>query len=120
MNRVVLIGRLGSDPELRYTQEGTPVCKLSIATDRRVKDGAAKETDWHSVVAWTELGQNCAKYLSKGRQVAVEGEIQYRNWTDKNGTTHKATEIVARNVEFLGDGKPAQTQQQQAGGNNSW
>jgi len=107
LNKVQLIGRLGGDPELRYTQAGMARTTFSLATNRawQDKDGNAhEETDWHSVVAWDKLAQNCAEYLSKGRLVYIEGRLQYRNWEFEGKTGTKA-EIVALDMLIL-DSKP--------------
>lgn len=104
MNRVTIIGRLGKDPEVRYTQGGKAVGNFSIATDEKWTDkSGAKQskTEWHRIVVWDKQAELCAEYLSKGRQVAIEGRIQTREWIDKDGTKKYTTEIVADRVEFL-------------------
>lgn len=105
INKVILIGRLGSDPEVRYTQDGSAVASFSIATSEEWKDkesGEKKErTEWHRIVAWRKLGEICGEYLSKGRQVYIEGKLQTRSW-EKDGVTRYTTEIVASDVQFLG------------------
>ena len=102
MNSVTLIGRLGKDPELRSTQTGTPVCNFSLATTR--KSGGKEETQWHNCVAWQKTAELCSQYLKKGRQVAIQGRIDYRTWEDKEGNKRTKTEIIAEHVEFLADG----------------
>ena len=106
LNKVMLIGRLGSDPELRYTPDGTAVANFSIATSEEWKDkntGEKKErTEWHRVVAWRRLGEICGEYLAKGKQIYVEGRIQTRSWEDKDGNKRYTTEIVASDIQFLG------------------
>jgi single-strand DNA-binding protein len=106
MNKAILIGRLGKDPELTYTQAGKAVCKFSMATSRRwtdKKDGSKKEkTAWHNIVVWDGLAKICGQYLAKGRQVAVEGEIDYREY-EKDGIKRYFTEIKATQVYFIGD-----------------
>ena len=106
LNKVMLIGRLGSDPELRYTPDGTAVANFSIATSEEWKDkntGEKKErTEWHRVVAWRKLGEICGEYLAKGKQIYVEGRIQTRSWEDKDGNKRYTTEIVASDIQFLG------------------
>ena len=106
INKAILIGRLGSDPEVRYTPSGAAVANFSIATSEEWKDkdtGEKKErTEWHRIVAWRKLGELCGEYLSKGRQVYVEGRIQTRSWDDQNGNKKYMTEIVATDVQFLG------------------
>ena len=105
LNRVVVMGNLGQDPELRYTQNQTPVCTLNIATTdyRTSPDGQRQEfTEWHRVVVWSKQAENCSKYLAKGRSVLVEGRLQTRSWEDKQGQKRYVTEIVAQNVQFIG------------------
>ena len=106
VNRAIILGNLGSDPELKYTASGTPVCTLSIATTdyRNDREGNRQEqTEWHRVIVWSKQAENCAKYLSKGRSVYVEGRIQTRSWDDKNtGQKLYSTEIVAQAVQFIG------------------
>lgn len=105
MNRVTLIGRLGKDPEVRYTPNGKAVGNFTIATSEKWTDkaGAKKEsTEWHRIVVWDKQAELCAEYLSKGRQVAIEGKLQTREWTNKEGVKQYTTEIVASHVEFLG------------------
>lgn len=107
-NRVTILGNLGQDPELRYTQNQTPVCTLSVATTdyRTGADGQRQEqTEWHRVVVWSKQAENCAKYLAKGRSVLVEGRLQTRSWEDKQGQKRYVTEIVAQNVQFVGGGQ---------------
>jgi len=105
INKVILVGRLGKDPEIRYTPDGTAVANFSIATSDEWKDknsGEKKErTEWHRIVAWRRLGELCGEYLSKGRQVYVEGKIQTRSW-EQDGVTRYSTEIVATDIQFLG------------------
>ena len=97
------MGNLGTDPELRYTQSQSPVVTLSVATTENwVKDGQRQEnTEWHRIIVWNRQAENCAKYLSKGRSVLVEGKIQTRAWDDRNGQKRYTTEIVASNVQFM-------------------
>lgn len=105
VNKVIVVGRLGQDPEIRYMPDGTAVANFSVATSDEWRDkqtGEKKErTEWHRIVAWRGLGEICGKYLSKGRQVYVEGKLQTRSW-EKDGVTRYTTEIVAATVEFLG------------------
>jgi len=109
INKVILIGRLGNDPEVRYTPDGTAVANFSIATSDEWTDKATNEkrerTEWHRIVAWRRLGEICGEYLSKGRQVYVEGKLQTRSW-EKDGVTRYTTEIVASDVQFLGGKEP--------------
>jgi single-strand DNA-binding protein len=106
INKVILIGRLGQDPEVRYTPSGVAVANFSIATSEEwtEKDtGEKKErTEWHRIVAWRRLGEICGEYLSKGRQVYIEGRLQTRSWDDRDGNKRYTTEIVANDVQFLG------------------
>lgn len=106
INKVILVGNLGQDPELRTTQGGTQVCKLRIATTerRKVKDNWEDHTEWHSVVTFGRTAENAGKYLKKGRQVYVEGSLQTRKWQDKTGQDRWTTEIVADIIRFLGSG----------------
>ena len=106
INKAILIGRLGSDPEVRYTPSGVAVANFSVATSEEWKDkdsGEKKErTEWHRIVAWRRLGEICGEYLSKGKQVYIEGRIQTRSWDDRDGNKKYTTEIVASDVQFLG------------------
>jgi single-strand DNA-binding protein len=116
INKVQLIGNLGADPELRYTSGGQPVADLRVATNRRFtgRDGAQQEdTQWHRVVVWGKQAEHCKEYLSKGRQVYVEGRLQTRSWEDRDGNKRWTTEVVAQTVQFLGarpDGKQSPDQ----------
>jgi single-strand DNA-binding protein len=104
VNKVFLVGNLGSDPEMRYTAGGTAVCKFSLATSRRFtgKDGQKQEkTEWHRIVAWGKLGEICGQYLAKGKQVVIEGRIDYGSY-EKDGVKHYTTDIVAENMQMLG------------------
>lgn len=106
INKVLLIGRLGKDPETRTLPDGSSVCNFSVATSQEWKDkntGEKKEkVEWHRIVAFRKLAELCAQYLAKGRQVYIEGHLQTRQY-EKDGQTHYATEIVANEVQFLGD-----------------
>jgi single-strand DNA-binding protein len=105
LNKVFLIGRLGSDPEVRYTNNGGAVANFNMATNETWtgKDGQKQEkTEWHRIVVWGKLGELCGQYLSKGRQAFIEGRLQTREWNDKEGNKRYTTEIVAQNVQFLG------------------
>ena len=107
VNKVILVGNLGSDPELRNTSGGASVCEFRVATNEswKGKDGQTQDrTEWHRVVVWGRVAENCAKFLSKGRQVFLEGRLQTRSWEDKEGNKRYTTEIVARDVQFLGGG----------------
>jgi len=105
LNKVMLIGRLGSDPEVRYTTNGGAVANFNLATNESWVDKAGQKqekTEWHRVVVWGKLGELCGQYLSKGRQAFVEGKLQTRDWTDKEGHKRYTTEVVAMNIQFLG------------------
>jgi len=106
LNRVLLIGNLGQDPEKRFTPSGQPVTTFTIATTERWKDrsnGQPQErTEWHRIVVWGQQAENCAQYLSKGRPVFVEGRLQTRQWEDKDGVKRTTTEVIAQRVLFLG------------------
>lgn len=105
VNKVLLIGRLGNNPEIRYTNTGTAVANFNLATSENWNDknGQRQErTEWHRVVVWGKLAELCEKYLSKGRQCFVEGRLQTRSWDDKDGNKRYTTEIVASTIQFLG------------------
>lgn len=102
MNKVFLIGRLSRDPELRHTTNGTAVCQINVAISRPVAQGKEPETDFINVTVWNKPAENVARYLSKGRQVAVEGRIQTRSYDNNEGKKTYVTEVIANNVEFLG------------------
>lgn len=104
MNKVIIIGRLGRDPELRYTQTGTPACTFSIATDESYidRDGnKVNRAEWHRIVTYQKTAENCAQYLAKGSQVCVEGSLATRKWQDQQGQDRYTTEIKAQRVQFL-------------------
>lgn len=105
VNKAILVGNLGRDPELRYTQNGQAVVNFTLATSENWTDKSGEKverTEWHRVVVWGKLGELCAQYLSKGRTVYVEGRIQTREWEDKDGNKRHTTEINAQTVQFLG------------------
>jgi single-strand DNA-binding protein len=105
VNKAILIGNLGADPEARYTQGGQAVTNFRIATSERWNDKSGQQqerTEWHRIVTFGKLAETCRDYLSKGRQVYVEGRIQTRSWDDKDGNKRYTTEIVAQTVRFLG------------------
>lgn len=107
VNKAILVGNLGKDPEVRFTGTGRAVCKFPVATTStwNDNDGNKQErTEWHNVIVWGKQGENCGKFLSKGRQVFVEGEIRSRSYDDKDGNKRYITEIIAQNVRFLGGG----------------
>lgn len=105
VNKVILVGNLGRDPELRYTQGGQAVANFTLATTERFsnRDGDRQErTEWHRIVAWGKTAELCAQYLAKGRSVYIEGRLQTREWEDKEGQKRRTTEITAQTVQFLG------------------
>ncbi|OPX91382.1 single-stranded DNA-binding protein [Pelotomaculum sp. PtaB.Bin117] len=107
LNRIVLIGRLTKEPDLRYTTSGIAVAKFTLAVDRRVSKDREKETDFIDIVVWQKLAETCANYLGKGRLVAVEGRLHVRSYEDNQGVRRKAAEVVADNVRFLDRAKEA-------------
>lgn len=111
MNRVELVGRLSRDPELRHTSSGTAVCQINVAVSRRATQGNEPSADFINVVVWDKQAENVARYLSKGRQVAVEGRIQTRSYDNNEGKKTYITEVVANNVEFLGSSNDTPRQQ---------
>src|SRR5262252_323283 len=106
VNKVILVGRLGKDPELKYTASGTPFCRFSIATSDVWNDKASGErqekTEWHNIVAWDRLAEICNQYLTKGRLVYIEGSLQTREWDDQDGNKRRTTEVRARDMVMLG------------------
>ena len=111
VNLVILVGNLGRDPELSYAQNGTAVAKFSIATSEQWKDKATGEkkeqTEWHRIVAFSRLAEICGEYLSKGKQVYIQGRLQTSSW-EKDGVTHYATDIIANQMQMLsGNGESA-------------
>lgn len=108
VNKVIILGNLGAKPELKYLPSGQAVCEMRIATNETFKDKndqKQEKTEWHKVVVWAKLAENCAQYLDKGRSVYVEGRLQTRSWDDKtSGEKKYMTEIVANVVQFLGGG----------------
>lgn len=105
LNKVILIGRLGKDPELRYTPTGAAVATFNVATNEAYKDKDGKDvenTDWHRIVAWRKLAEICGQYLKKGSLVYIEGKLKTRSYDDKDGTKKYITEIVADNMQMLG------------------
>lgn len=105
VNKVILLGNLGKDPELKYTTQQFPICSFSLATGDRKKDASGNwvdVTEWHNIVVLGKQAENCANFLKKGRQAFIEGKIQTRKWQDKEGKDRYTTEIVAQNVQFIG------------------
>ncbi|MBY0369141.1 single-stranded DNA-binding protein [bacterium] len=112
VNKVILIGRLGSDPEVRYTSNGGAVANFNMATNESWMDKSGQKqerTEWHRIVIWGKLAELCGQYLSKGRQAYVEGRLQTRDWADKEGVKRYTTEVVAQTVQFLGGGAGERT-----------
>ena len=105
INKAIIVGRLGKDPEMRYMPDGTAVANFSVATSEDWKDKATGEkkerTEWHRIVAFRKLGEICGEYLAKGKLVYIEGRIQTRAWDDKDGVKRNTTEIIASNMQML-------------------
>lgn len=107
VNKVIIVGRLGADPEVKQVGQSQTVARLSVATSENWtgKDGNKQErTEWHRIVVWGRQAESCGKYLSKGRQIYVEGRLQTRQWEDQQGQKRYTTEIVASQVQFIGGG----------------
>lgn len=105
INKVIIVGNLGKDPEMRHTPQGQAVTNFSVATSESWNDKSGQKqerTEWHRVVVWGKLGELCSKYLTKGRQVYLEGKLQTRQWEDKEGQKRYTTEVIATTVQFLG------------------
>jgi single-strand DNA-binding protein len=119
VNKVILVGNLGKDPEVRFTPSGRAVAKFSIATTESWMDqesGRQERTEWHNIVVWGKQAESCGQYLAKGRQVFVEGAIRSRSYDDKEGNKRYITEIVAQRVQFLGGGRGASAESGSSGG----
>lgn len=104
VNKVILIGNLGQDPELRYTGSGTAVCNMRLATNESYKDASGEwvdRTEWHNVVTWARLAEICEKYLRKGSMIYIEGSLQTRSWEDRDGNTRYTTEVKAQEMQML-------------------
>ena len=121
VNKVILIGRIGRDPEVRYTSSRVPVATFSVATDESFKSRNGEQqqhTEWHKVVAWNKLAEICGEYLTKGKLVYIEGSIRSRQWEDQSGNKRTSYEIIARNMQMLGSradsgvSRPAASQSQ--------
>ncbi|MDH3726267.1 MAG: single-stranded DNA-binding protein [Myxococcales bacterium] len=122
LNRVILIGNLGTDPELKYTQNGQAVLRLRLATTESYLNRASERqqrTDWHTVIIWGKRGEALNNILSKGRPICVEGRIQYRQWDDKDGNKRNSTEIVATNIVLLGGRRDSSAPSDSAGGGSA-
>lgn len=105
VNKVILVGRLGQNPEVRYTPSGAAVANFTLATNESWQDKSGQKqerTEWHRIVVWGKLAELCQQYLTKGRQVYVEGRLQTRQWQDQSGQTRYTTEVQAQTVQFLG------------------
>ena len=105
VNKVILVGNLGKDPELRYTASGTAVANFSLATTEKYKDrdgNSQEKTEWHNIVVWRQLAEICGKYLTKGKQIYIEGKIQTRSYDDRDGNKRYITEIVVDQMQMLG------------------
>jgi single-strand DNA-binding protein len=119
LNKVMIIGKLGRNPEMRYTPSGRAVTSFSVATNRswvNAEGERREETEWFNVVAWGNLAEICKQYLAKGQQVYVEGRLQTRGWEDQNGKKHYRTELVANEMIMLGERKSAETSEERQEG----
>ena len=106
LNKVILMGRITRDLELKYTQSGTAVCSFSVAIDRRfVRQGEERQTDFINVVAWRQQAEFVAKYFAKGRMINVVGSLQTRSWEDQNGQKRTTTEVIAEEINFCGEAR---------------
>jgi len=104
-NKIILVGNLGKDPELRYTPQGDAVCSFSLATNERKKDKAGEYQDvttWFKVTLWRQQAENAAKYLAKGRQVYIEGRLRVEDWTDRDGNNRQSLEVTGTEMHFIG------------------
>lgn len=104
VNKVILIGRLGKDPEVTYSKSGVPVCRFSLATNEKFKDHAGvlrERTEWHNIVCFAKLAEVCGQYLNKGREVYIEGPIRTRQWEDRDGNQRTSFNIVARHMQMF-------------------
>ena len=119
LNKVMIIGRLGREPELKYTQSGSPVCTFSVATDESYTDNSGQKVEkaeWHRIVVFQKAAENCSQYLAKGSLVFIEGKLETRKWQDQQGQDRFVTEIKAQRVQFLdrkadGNGQPGGQQE---------
>jgi single-strand DNA-binding protein len=122
VNKVILVGNLGRDPELRYIPSGQAVANFTLATNDRWRDKEGnnqERTEWHRIVVWGKSAENCAQYLQKGRSVYIEGRLQTREWEDKDGNKRQTTETIAQTVQFLGGRGGAGGGAEPAGGPSS-
>jgi len=106
LNKVIVIGNVGTEPEMRFTPSGKPVTSFSVATNEKFGDN--DHTEWFSIVVWNKLAETCNQYLTKGQQVYVEGRLQTRSWEGDDGVKHYKTEVIANRVLFLGQRKQAE------------
>jgi single-strand DNA-binding protein len=123
VNKVILVGNLGKDPELRYTPSGAAVVNFSLATSETYKDrdgNRQTKTEWHNIVAWRQLAEICGKYLHKGKQVYIEGSLQTRKWQDRDGNDRYTTEILANQMQMLGRSDENGGGSYQGGGQGSY
>ncbi len=124
VNKVILLGHLGKDPEVKYTPQGTPVARFSLATNERFKDKSGQwqdRTEWHNVVVWQRLAEIAGEYLKKGRQVYIEGRLRTDSWDDKQtGEKKYRTEIVANDMVLLGGGERGESRSAAAGSHNDF
>lgn len=121
LNKVMLIGNLGKDPDIRYTEGGTAVANFSLATAEKYKNKAGdyeEKTEWHNITAWGKLAEICGDYLAKGKQVYIEGRLETRKWTDKEGNDRYTTGINADKMVMLGGKGPSDGSTNDHGGNN--
>jgi len=109
LNKVLIIGNVGTDPEMRFTPNGNAVVNFSVATNE--KFGETEHTEWFKVTAWNKLAETCNQFLSKGRQVYVEGRLQTRKWEDNDGNTRYSTDVIANRVSFLGKREEGQSKE---------
>ncbi len=116
VNRAIILGRLGTDPEVKYTQSGMAVTRFNVATNESWlnKEGQREErTEWHRIVVWGKQAENCGQYLAKGRQVYIEGRIQTSNWEDKEGIKRYTTEIIANTIQYIDSRDSSMSKQQE-------
>ncbi len=119
LNKVLLIGYLGEDPEVRYTPDGAPVATFSLATGEQWTDKSGQRqehTEWHAVVAWNKLAEIVQRYTNKGKQVYVEGRLKTREWNDRDGNKRRTTEVIASSIILIGGGRGQQGGERESGG----
>jgi single-strand DNA-binding protein len=116
--KVIIIGRLGKDPEIRYTQDGKPIANMTLATDESYKDkngDKVSKTEWHRIVVYGKLAEICTEYLAKGKLCMIEGKLQTRTWEDKEGQKHSTTEIICSEMRMLGSKSESNTEKTASG-----